>query len=340
VTSKTNIQSFMKVKAFILLTVLTGVSITVSAQDISGPNLQESVYREVVQRILAYKFKATKREKVVLLAEKGLKETWLPVIKNVKFRLLTEGEIEDLGRDVFFFTETKANNGGYDIALGFGNPNCDYIGDGWRFRISDTGTRLWPVGSVGGGCGGGYSVGEPGALNTYPNELKGYRFFDVGKLKALELTISDREDVKRNFDGCDDQCSYDKNWDVRFSYFGDISFEKTIDNRKIMYVARPELVGKLSSISLKPKSVIQFGAKIFPQQFQKHYAYSAGHDGKGGGTNTSYFEYVDRYGLDYSVLDRITLTTKKDLSWTSGELMSIDYAIPEKLEEKMLVETK
>ena len=58
----------------------------------------------------------------------------------------------------------------------------------------------------------------------------------------------------------------------------------------------------------------------------------------GGGTNTSYFKYVDRYGLEYSVLDRIALTTEKNLKWTTGELMSVDYTIPEKLEEKMFVE--
>ncbi len=329
----------MKSKAFILGAVLMGVMCTVFAQDVPyNPELPEYVYREVVQRILIYKFKPRKIEKVVLLSGKGIKESWLPQIENVKFRLLTEGEIEDLGRDVFFFTEPMIGSGGYDITLGFGNPHCDYVGDGWRFRISKTRTRLWPIGGVGGGCGGGYSIGEPGPLNTYPNELKGYRFFDVDKLKSLKLTISNREDVRRNFEGCDDHCSYDKNWDVFFSYFGDISFEKTVDNRSVKYVARPDLIGKIHSISLRPKSVIPFGKKIFPSQFQKRYGHSAAHDGKGGGTNTSYFEYVDRYGLEYSVLDRITLTTEKDLKWTSGELMSIGYTIPEKLEEKMFVE--
>jgi hypothetical protein len=333
-----SIQFFMNVRVSILLSFLIGAAGIVFAQETKN-ELPDAIYREVVQRILVYKFKPRKIERVVLLARKGIQESWLPEIENVKFRLLTDGEIEDLGRDVFFFTEPTIESGTYDIRLGFGNPNCGYVGDGWSFRVTKTRTRLWPVGGIGGGCGGGYSIGEPGPLNTYPNELKGYRFFNVGKLKGLKLTISSRDDVKRNFGDCFDRCSWDENWEIYFSYFGDVTFEKTVDDRRVKYEARPELVGKLSSISLRPKSTILFSNVIFPSQFQKQNRYAAAHDGKGGGTNTSYFEYLDRYGLEYSVLDRISLTTVKDLKWTSGELMRINYTIPEKLEEKMFVES-
>jgi hypothetical protein len=335
-----SITSFMKIKASVLLIVLLGATFTLFAQDEDvAPTISEATFREVVQRILVYKFRPRKVERVVLLGGKEIKESWLPKINGVKFRLLTEGEVEDLGRDVFFFTQPTLEKGTYEIALGFGNPHCDYVGDGWSFRVTKTRTRLWPVGSVGGGCGGGYSIGEPGSLNTYPNELKEYRFFDVGKLKGLKLTISDREDVKRNFGGCFELCSWDERWEVYFSYFGEVSFEKSVGDRKIRYEARPDLVGKLSSISFRPTSTILFDKVVFPSQFQKQNGYSAAHDGKGGGTNTSYFEYSDRYGLEYSVLDEISLTTVKDLKWTSGQLMSINYKIPEKLEEKMFVES-
>jgi hypothetical protein len=48
--------------------------------------------------------------------------------------------------------------------------------------------------------------------------------------------------------------------------------------------------------------------------------------------------YKDRYGLKYTVLDEITLTTIKDLKWKKGELRKIEYTIPDKLEEKMFIE--
>jgi len=330
----------MKIKASVLLIVLLGATFTHFAQDEDvAPTIPEATFREVVQRILVYKFRPRKVEKVVVLGAQGINKSWLPKIKGVSFRLLTEPQIEDLGRDVFFFTQPTLEKETYEIALGFGNPHCDYVGDGWSFRVTKTRTRLWPVGSVGGGCGGGYSIGEPGPLNTYPNELKGYRFFDKDKLQGLKLTISNREDVKRNFGGCFDRCSWDEKWEVYFSYFGEVSFEKTVDDRKIRYEARPDLVGKLSSISFRPKSTILFNKVVFPSQFQKQSGYSAAHDGMGGGTNTSHFEYSDRYGLEYSVLDRISLTTVMDLKWTSGQLMSINYKIPEKLEETMFVES-
>jgi len=315
-----------------------GIDIKESA-DIPVP---EYVMQDVIRRILVYKIKPANRKKVIYLAQSRINRSWLPEIKNIEFRLLTNGEVEDIDRGVYFFTKPELENGTYEIGVGFGDPGCEYVGDSWRFRIAKDKVRLWLEGGIGGGCGGGNSFGEfsePGQLNNYPNELEGYRFFDIGKLRGLKLTISDRESVLRNFgNNCKDLCDYDQNWEVYFSYFGDVSFEKTINDSKVKYVPKAEYVGKLYSISLRPKSDILFSKKIFPSRFKKSNGYSAAHDGQGGGTNTSYYSYSDRYGLIYTILDEVTLTTIKDLRWKKGELTSIEYTIPDKLEEKMFIE--
>ena len=105
-------------------------------------------------------------------------------------------------------------------------------------------------------------------------------------------------------------------------------------------VSKEEYIGKLYSITLKPKAAILFDKVVFPTSFDKSNGFSASHDGMGGGTNSSYFEYEDRYGLEYSVLDQISLTTIKDLKWQTGELVSIEYQIPQKLAEEMFIEQK
>lgn len=169
--------------------------------------------------------------------------------------------------------------------------------------------------------------------------MKGYKFFDSGKLKGLKLTISTREDVRNSFgESCESSCDFDDKWKISFSYFNDFSYERTIDDKKTKFVAKDEFADKLYSITLFPKSKILFNDVVFPPNFKKNKIHSAAHDGKGGGTNSTSDVYKDRYGLEYALLDEIHLTTIKNLSWQKGELISIEYTIPDKMEEEMFIE--
>lgn len=336
----------MKIAKLFALMIILSISVTVSGQESeveeSSDNLvPENVMREIVRRILIYKFKPVKRKKVIYLAQNGIERSWLPEIGNIEFRLISNGEVEDRDSGVYFFTKPQLTKNTYEINFAFGNPNCEYLGDGWNFRIANNKVRLWYAGEIGGGC----SAPSFGALikleelNTYPNELKGYEFFDKGKLKGLKLTISTKEDVQNNFGAdCERSCDYDENWTAYFSYFGDFYRERTENDVKTKIISKPEYLGKLYSITLRPKKTVLFDKVVFPSKFHISYGHTAAHDGKGGGTNTSYHSFTDRYGLEYSILEEISLTTIKDLKWQKGELMSIEYTIPEKLEKEMFVE--
>ncbi len=341
----------MKTKFLSFLIIIFSFSSLINAQESeesSVVSVPESAMQEIVRRILIYNFKSRIQEKTIYLRQKGIKQDWLPKIENVEFQLLTEEEIEDKGVEVYFFTEPEKSNATYEIGFAYGDPSCHYLGkNSWKFRISNSKVRLWVLHNeygFGGGCVSSGSSGEfesPGEINKYPNELSGYKFFDSGKLGGLKFTISTKEDVKNNFGiDCEYSCDYDDNWKVRFSYFGSSYYEKTVDGKKTKFVAKDELVGKLSSIVLTPRSTILFNDVVFPPSFRKYNIFSAGHDGKGGGTSGSHNIYKDRYGLEYNILEEISLTTVKDLKWQKGQLQNIEYTLPKKLEENVFVEEK
>ena len=297
----------MKIKLLSFATIILSLSILVNGQEIENTetseiSLPENVMREVVQRILVYKFKPVKRKKIVYLSQKGIEPTWLPKIKNIEFSLLSNEEIDNRDSGIYFFSAPESKNKTYEIYFAFGNPTCEFIGDSWRFRIINNKVKLWYESEIGGGCSGrshGISI-KPEELNTYPNELKGYKLFNKGKLQGLKLTISTRNDVKKNFgENCDSLCDLDEKWRVYFRYFDNTSFEKEVNNVKTKMVSKEEYIGKLYSITLKPKAAILFDKVVFPTSFDKSNGFSASHDGMGGGTNSSYFEYEDRYGLEY-----------------------------------------
>ncbi len=80
-----------------------------------------------------------------------------------------------------------------------------------------------------------------------------------------------------------------------------------------------------------------FDKIVFSPKFLGYGGFAA-HDGNGGGTNGTLTTFNDRYGLKYTVLDKITLTTVKDLKWKKGQLSEIQYTIPDNLRDRMLFE--
>lgn len=339
------IRLFMKTKFLLLLLTIFSLSIIVIGQDteseeFSSKPVPENAMREVVRRILVYKFKPRNRKTIIYIAQKGISQNWLPEIQNIEFRLLTDEEVEDKGIDIYFFTKPELSKTTYEIGFGFGDPDCNHEGDTWRFRISKGKVKLWQYGGFGGICSGSFGEFEnSGQLNTYPNEFSCCKFFDTGKLEGLKLTISTKEDVVSNFgEDCKSSCDYDQNWRIYFTYFNDFSSERTVDAKKIKLVAKPEYADKLYSIKLFPKSKVLFNKIVFPSKFKKDNVYSAAHGGSGGGSNSIYDVYEDRYGLEYTILREVSLTTVKNLDWQKGQLTSIEYKIPDKLKDEMFVE--
>jgi len=227
----------MRPKLLFALLIILSFSVMANSQDAENEKpttnpTPENVMREVVRRILVYKFKPANNRKVIYLSKEGIDGSWMPFIPNVEFRLLSDDELQDRDGGVYFFSKPELSKQTYTVNLAFGDPDCDYLGEGWRFRTSKNKVRLWLVGGIGGGCGGDRAFKTPGQLNTYPNELKAFRFFNQGKLKGLQLTVSTRENVKKNFGSdCETSCDYDDNWKIDFSYFGTMTKEVTVDNK-------------------------------------------------------------------------------------------------------------
>lgn len=317
----------------------------VNGQDSSVNPVPGEVMREVVRRILVYKFKSPNRPKTVYLAKDGIDRSWLPTIPNIEFHLLSAEEIEDKETKVYFFSKPELLGKTYSITFAFGDPDCDYLGQSWNFRVSKNKVRLWLDRETGGGCGGGGEFRTAGQLNTYPNELKGYQFFDKGRLKGLKLAVSTKEDVKNNLGaGCESSCDFDENWTIYFTYFDDISKEDS-DDKTTKYVPDAKYIGKLYSITLFPKRKISFSRIVFSTKFRESQGFSVGHnyDNRGrmiAAVGTSSESFYDRYGLTYTIFEEIAYTVGQIErgDQRKGDLISIEYTIPDKIEEKMFVE--
>jgi hypothetical protein len=118
--------------------------------------IPEQKMKQVVRRVLIWSFKPRNKPTVIYLAEQGIKQFWLPTIKNIEFRLLSIQEIQQKDLKVHFFTKSDLSGNTYNIGFAFGDPTCEYLGIYWHFRISKQKVKLWQNGGVGGGCGGSH----------------------------------------------------------------------------------------------------------------------------------------------------------------------------------------
>lgn len=167
----------------------------------------------------------------------------------------------------------------------------------------------------------------------FPNELKGYHFFNKAKLKELKLGVSTKQDVIEIFgENCQDVCDYNQNWVVNFTYFDNVT--KGGWRKEKTYISISKYLGKLYSIRLQPKLNISFKKTVFPLRFK----YSTG-GWRDNGVTIYYLAYSDKYGLEYRIFDETAFTKYKSRSkWKRGDLLSIEYQIPEKLEKTMFIE--
>ncbi len=149
----------LRFNLFCLLMLILSFSTTSSSQtlepDVSVP---EQVMEKVVRRVLVWSFKPRSKPTVIYLAEQGIRKAWLPKIKNIEFRLLSDKEIEQKNLKVYFFTKPDYWRNNYNVGFAFGEPHCVFTGTNWRFSFSKQRVKLWQKYGVGGGCGGGNSL--------------------------------------------------------------------------------------------------------------------------------------------------------------------------------------
>ena len=327
------------------------LALTATAQDTESKivTLPDDVMRRVVGRILTYSFKPRRSPTSIPLAASQIKPDWLPEIHNIKFNLVSDKEILDYENGVFLFEGPELIGKEYSINVGWGNLNCFGTGTTWKIRLGSGKLRLWPSDGWGRGCGTfgndppiirGLELGE-----TSPNELKGYKFFKEGRVQNIRMGISTKEDLIRIFgNACTDSCDYDGNWTVRAEYISDdIAWTTTSGDDKTEFFAKKDFVGKVASLSFSPKQPISFSQIVFPSnRFSHGNSLAFGHDwginGFEGAVHTSYIKYTDGYGLTYSVygeetFNNLTKKPKVERARKKGDLIEVEYSIPESMNE-------
>jgi hypothetical protein len=109
-------------------------------------NVPEFAMEQIVRRVLVLSFKPNASPKVVYLSNKSIKRSWMPFIKNIDFKLVTDEEARK-SEGVYFFTQPRLKQGVREIGLGYGHPDCEATVETWRFRIYKQKVRLWKNGS-------------------------------------------------------------------------------------------------------------------------------------------------------------------------------------------------
>ncbi len=110
---------------------------------------------QIVKRILIWYFKPRNQKKIITVVGDGFERSWMPEIKGIEFRLLTEEEAFKGNESVYIFRDIEKLKGGrYEIGFGFGSAGGGYEGDLWSFRFSKGKLSLWKQGNAGWGSSG------------------------------------------------------------------------------------------------------------------------------------------------------------------------------------------
>ena len=179
--------------------------------------------------------------------------------------------------------------------------------------------------------------------NPYPNEVKKYKLFKNEKLKRLKTGISTGADVREVFGAaCENECDYDQNWTVKFEYF-------SLENASPLYYLsetnlkpNPKYIGKLFSITLKPKFPFSFEKRNLSKKFKGIGGMGFDVSSSAGKRKVSSERYRDSSGLEYQILYETPLTDsgKEILKEREITLESIKYGTSDILIKKMFVKAR
>jgi hypothetical protein len=146
-------RPFLAVPIFALILYQYGTVYAQHSSLTANVVLPDEVMQQVVSRILRYEFKSGRMNRTIPVANVMIKAEWLPVIKNVQFNLVPEGDIINYEKGVFLIDRIEVDNGIYSINVGWGDLDCSGSGTTWKFRIGTDKVRLWPTTGWGRGCG-------------------------------------------------------------------------------------------------------------------------------------------------------------------------------------------
>lgn len=107
-------------------------------------------------------------------------------------------------------------------------------------------------------CLGLFCVSAAAQETAFPNEVDGLQFTKQEKFKDLELLVSTRDNVMAAFgEKCVNGCDYDDDWKIDFAYVNEgWSITDTANGVRTVSKPRPEFVGKLASITFRPRRAV------------------------------------------------------------------------------------
>jgi hypothetical protein len=181
----------------------------------------------------------------------------------------------------------------------------------------------------------------PAQNYPYSNELKGYEFFGKGKLAALKIGVSTKDDVKKIFGkNCEEVCDYDADWTINFIFYGnDWTRDETNEKgERLIYHLEPKYIGKLRKIEITPKKQQSFANISFPNTFQRLLRSQITKNRSGKSKMTTYEVFQDVNGLSYELYDATDhddIKTKNERSYNKKDLFSIQYNISKEQEKTM-----
>ncbi len=169
-----------------------------------------------------------------------------------------------------------------------------------------------------------FAVCASAQVNQYPNEIRGFEFFDDGKLNNLKILFSSKDEVKAIFgEKCADSCDYNEDWRINFIYVDrDWSNKRIEGTYERIYKPKTEFVGKLARIYFKPKKTALLSESLLiPKELDCRFRIA--------------FEeprYRFRICSDERITYNISDETTADKKLLKGQIISIIYA---PLEEEM-----
>lgn len=147
---------FAAIVLFFCLT-LTAFGQTPESSETSPAAIPPAAKAQIVSKILTWYFKPQSRKKVVTISNDDVEAAWLPKIKGVEFRLISEAEAHETNEKVyvFRFTELDDLKGNWrEIGFGFGAFGDGFMGDTWAFRLANRKLSLFKKNDGGWGSSG------------------------------------------------------------------------------------------------------------------------------------------------------------------------------------------
>lgn len=122
--------------------------------------------KQVVKRIVTWYFKSPKKPQTIYVAAQNIQKEWLPTIRNIEFVILEKQPPKGYERKVYFFRPLEMQKGSFLLPFGYGDPDCDSIGDTWSFRVNGSRVKQLKQAWLGWGTGCATGSGVVGYLGT------------------------------------------------------------------------------------------------------------------------------------------------------------------------------